>query len=72
MIVAVIAVRVMQTIVDEIVHVIPMWHKFVPAVGSVLVPSLVSLLGVPGRASIRVLFIDRDLVLVHVVAVGIV
>jgi hypothetical protein len=71
-IVAVITVRMMQTIVDQIVDVVAVWHSLVPATRSVLVPRFMALLGIRGRAAIGVLFIDGDLMLVHVVAVGIV
>ena len=68
MIVAVLVVRVVQVSVDQVVGVVAVRHRFVAAVGTVLVILRV-FRGVARRAIRGVLGIDRDLVLVLVVAV---
>jgi hypothetical protein len=67
-IVAVIAVLVMQVTVDEVVRVVAVRHRFVTARRPVLVIRRV--LGrVPGCASRGILRVDRECVVVDVVAV---
>jgi hypothetical protein len=68
-VVAVIAVRMMQVPVDEIVDVVAVRHRLVPAAGAVLVARLMPLAPVLGRAAVGVLGRDLDDVLVDVVAV---
>ena len=70
MVVAVVAVRVVQVAVDQIVHVIAVRHGFVPASGAMLVACLVGTAPVIGGAVSRVRTADRQLVLIHVVRVG--
>lgn len=53
-IVAMIAVRVMQPAVDQIVHVIAVRYRFMPAARSVHVPLLMARGGIPGRTAVRV------------------
>lgn len=65
-------VRVVQVAVDEVVDVVAMRHRLMPATGAVLVPRLVSLAAMLGRAAIRVLRSHLDGVLVDVVAVHVV
>ena len=54
-VVAVVPVRVVQVTVDEIVDVIAMRHRLVPATGAVLVAGLVPAALMLGRAAVRVL-----------------
>jgi hypothetical protein len=68
-VVAVVAVRVVQVAVDEIVDVIPMRHRLMTATGAVLMPRFVPLAAMLGRAAIRVFRSHVDDVLVDVVAV---
>lgn len=72
MIVAVIAVRMMQVPVDEVVHMITVRHRLVPAAGAVLVPGLVLHGGLAGRAAVRVLSVDGDPMLIDVTLVRVV
>lgn len=65
-------VRVVQVAVDEVVDVVAMRHRLMPATGAVLVPRLVSLAAMLGRAAIRVLRSHLNGVLVDVVAVHVV
>lgn len=69
MIVAVIAVRVVQVSVDQVVDVIAVGNRFVAAAGSVLMLVLVLGGGVPCCAAVRVFVIDRDPVLIDVTLV---
>ena len=69
MVVAVVAMRMMQVTIHEVVDVVTVRHGLVPALGAVLVRRLVSGAGVPRRAVGGVVPTDRDLVLVDVVAV---
>ena len=72
MIVAVTVVRVVQVPVDEIVDVVAVRDGFVTAPRSVRVPGLVPGASVVGSAALRVVVVDRDHVLVDVVAVDVV
>ena len=72
MVVAVIAVRVVQASFDEIVDVIAVGHRFVAAARAMLVRGLVLDRGVPGCAAVRVLVVDRNPVLIDVTLVGMV
>jgi hypothetical protein len=65
-VVAVIAVRVVQMPADEIVDVIAVRNGLVPAVGSVDVAGLVLC---AGRTAVRVLLVDGDQMLVDVALV---
>ena len=69
MVVAVIAVRVVQVPADEIVDVIAVRNGLVPAVGSVDVPGLILRGGLAGRTAVWVLLVDSDLMLVDVALV---
>jgi hypothetical protein len=62
-----VAVRVVQVAIDEIVDVVAMRHGLVTAPGPVLVSRLMSRTLVLGRASVRVRSGDLDRVLVDVV-----
>ena len=55
MVVAVVPVRVVQVAVDEIVDVIAMRHRFVPATGAVFMARLVPAALMLGRAAVGVL-----------------
>ena len=68
-VVAVIAVRVVQVPVNQVIDVIPVGHGVVAAARSVLMPGLVSR---RRCASVRVLLVDRDPVLIDVVLMGMV
>ncbi|MFT4036025.1 MAG: hypothetical protein QM679_10680 [Patulibacter sp.] len=72
MIVAMIAVRMMQVPVDEIVGVISVWHSVVAAARAVLVGDLVAAARMFRRADIRVLGVDGNDMLVDVVAMRVV
>jgi len=67
-VVAMIAMRMMQVAVDQIVQVIAMRHGVVPASRTVHVPRLVPTALVIGRAAIRVGRRDFQSVFVHVIA----
>ncbi len=71
MIVAVVAVLVMQVTIDEVVRVVTVRDRFVAAVWAVLVIRGV-LRRVVGRASGGVLPVDRERVVVDVIAVDVV
>jgi hypothetical protein len=70
MVVAVVAVRVMQPLIDEIVRVVAMRHRLVTATGTVDVP--VNVTGRRSRVLGQVRAADRHPVLVNVVLVGVV
>ena len=69
MIVAVIAVGVMQVSLDQVVDVIAVGHRLVATVGAVFVLDLVILSCGLGRAAVRVLVADGDPMLVEVIVV---
>jgi hypothetical protein len=71
-IVAVVAVRMVQVTVHQVVRVIAMRHGFMPAVGSMLVAGFVSPAVVIGRAVGRVPAVHLEPVIVHVILVGMV
>jgi len=68
MVVAVIAVRMVQMPGDEVVDVIAVRHGLVPATGPVYVCVLMAAAVMPGRALVRILRADRDPVLVDMAA----
>lgn len=72
MVVAVVTVRVMQVPVDEVVDVIAVRNRGMPAAGRVNVVTRVAGTLVVGRAVAGVRTTDRDLALVDVVAVHVV
>ncbi|HET6320840.1 MAG TPA: hypothetical protein VFF87_02205 [Hyphomicrobium sp.] len=72
MVVAMVAVRMVQVAVDEIVDVVAMRHRFVSAARTMHVPWLMAGAAVLGRAAIGVAIGHFDHVLMHVVAVGMV
>ena len=72
MVVAVVAMRVMQVAIDKVVHVVPMRHGLVPATGAVDVVGLVARAHMRGRARVRVLAGHRQRVLVDVILVRVV
>ena len=67
MVVAVVAVWVVQVAIDEIVDVVAMRYCFVTAAGAVHVSRFVATAVVVGRASVRVGGADCDDVLINVV-----
>ena len=71
MIVAVVAVRMVQVAVDEVVHVVAVWHGFVAAARAVLVVGGVGLAVVVRSACVGVLRADLDRMLVVVPLVGV-
>ncbi len=60
MVIAVVAMRMMQVAVDEIVDVIPMGHRFVTATRTMYMAGLVSAAGVIGSTDFGVRFADFD------------
>lgn len=72
MIVAVIAVHVVQVPADEIVGVVAVGNRFVPAIGAVSVPLVVPATAVRGRALGWIRGIDGEAALVDVVAMNMV
>ena len=66
MIVTVIAVRMMQVTVDQIVDVVAMRHGLMTAAGSMHVPLVVAAAVVGGRACLGILLRHLDHVLIHV------
>jgi hypothetical protein len=68
-IIAVIAVRMVQMTGDEIIDMIAVWNGFVTAAGSMNVSSIMSGAAMVGRASIRILAAHVNRMFVHVVAV---
>jgi hypothetical protein len=69
-VVAVIAVRVVQSTANEVVGVLAVRDRLVPAVGTVLMGRVVARRGL--GVVVRVLGVDRDGMLVDVVSVGMV
>jgi hypothetical protein len=70
--VAVLAVRMMQVVAHQVVDVVAMRHSLMAAAIAMGVFGLVALTVVLGRAVVRVRGVHRDDVLVDVVAVGMV
>lgn len=68
MIVAVVAMRVVQAAIDEVIDMVAMRHGFMSAAGAVDVARFVSAAILTRRAAIRVGLANRDDVLVHMVA----
>jgi hypothetical protein len=68
-IVAVIAVRIVQVAVDEIVDVVPMWHRFVTAPGSVDMARLVAAAVVARRTLVQIFPTDFERMLVYMITV---
>ena len=64
MIVAMVAVRMMQMPVDQIVDVVSVRHRLVPAPRTMNVPRLVSAALVTGRTRVRILRRNLDRVLI--------
>jgi hypothetical protein len=60
-------VRVVQMAADEVVDMIPVWHRFVTATGAMLVGRVVATASVGRRATTGVCRVDRNRVLVDVV-----
>ncbi len=76
-VVAVVAVRMVQVAVDEVIDVVAIRDGFVAAAGAVNVLLVVAAAGMLGRARGRVAGVDRegvvvDMVAVHVVQVAVV
>ena len=69
MVVAVVAVRVVQVTIDEVVDVVAMRHRFVAATGAVHVSRFVAAAVVFRRAGVWVGGADGDAVFIDVVAV---
>ena len=69
MVVAMVAVRMMQVAVDEIVDVVAVRHRLVPATWPMLMTRLVPGAAMLGRAAVGILRRDLDHVLVDMVAV---
>lgn len=67
-VIAVIAVRMVQMAGDEIIDMIAMWNSLVTAAGSMNVGGIMSATSMVGRASIRVLAAHFDCMFVHVIA----
>ena len=67
MVVTVAMVRMVQVVPNQIIHVIAVRHRLVPAVRPMDMPRLVSPTGVPGRATHRILTADFDFVLLHAI-----
>jgi hypothetical protein len=72
MIVAVIAVRMMQVACDEVVRVVAVRDRVVAAVGAVLVAFLMAAAIVAGRAASRIRGVDRQHVFLDGAAIGMV
>jgi hypothetical protein len=71
-VVAVVAVRVVQVAADEVIGVVAVGHGLVAAAGAVLVGLVVAVAGVGRRAGGRVGGADRQAVLLDAAAVGVV
>jgi hypothetical protein len=71
-VVAVAVVLMVQMAVDEVVHVIPVGDRLVPASGAVHVVGRVAAAGVARPASVGMLRVDRQDVVVQMVAVRVV
>ena len=69
MIIAVIAVRMMQMAVDEIVDVVTMWDCLMAAAGSMNVGSIMSGAAMVGGATIRVLVAHFNPMFIHMIRV---
>jgi hypothetical protein len=67
-VVAVVAVRVMQVAINEVVNVVAVWHSLVPAAGSVHMVCIVFGL-VAWSTHVRILLAHLDDMLIDVVAV---
>jgi hypothetical protein len=63
-----IAVAVMQVPADQIIDVIAVRNRGMPAIFAVLVPALMLAAAVAGRASLRIAAADADAVLFHPIA----
>jgi hypothetical protein len=70
-VVAMVAMRVVQPAIDEVVDVVAMRHGFMPAAGTVDVACFVSTAVLTRRAAVRVRLADLDDVLLDMVAVGV-
>ena len=68
MVVAVVAVRVVQVVVHQVVHVVAVRHRFVAAARPMSVPLLVPAASVVGRAIRRVRGADRQGVFLNLAA----
>jgi len=71
-IVAMVAVRVMQVAVDQVIDMVAVGHRFMAAAGAVAVGLVVAVALVFRGAAIRVFGADFQHMLVHVIAVGMV
>ena len=69
MVVAVPVVLVVQMPVDEVVDVVAVGDRLVPAVRAVHVVGRVAGAGMPGAAAVGVALVDAEDVIVHVIAV---
>jgi len=65
-IIAMVTVRMVKVAIDQVIDVIPVWHGFVPASGSVNVAGFVPAAVVIRGASVRVLLTDFESMLIHV------
>ena len=72
MVVAVVAVRVVQVAIDEVIDVVAMRHRFVAAAGAMHVAGFVAVAVVVRGADVRVGGADGDAVFIDVVAVRVV
>src|SRR5689334_23274742 len=72
MVVAVVAVRMVQVALDEVIHMIAMRNRFVAAAGAVDVALGVAAAGVGRGAGSGILATDVDLVLLDLAARGMV
>lgn len=72
MVVAVVPMRMVQVVADEVVHVVAVRHHVVPAAGAVLVIALVMRAVVIGRAVGWVAVADRNRVSLHFIALVVV
>ena len=72
MVVAVVAVRMMQMAIDEVIDVVAMRHRFVAAARAMHVAGFVAVAVMVGGADVRVGGADGDGVFIDVVAVRVV
>lgn len=72
MIIAMIAVRMVQMAVDEIIDMIAVWDRFVAAARTMDVGSIVSGAVMVGRATIRILVAHLNPMFIHVTRVRVV
>lgn len=72
MVIAVLAVGVMQVIADQVVDVVAVRYRLVAAAGTVGVTRLVAVAVMIGGAALRVLGVGLKYVLIDVIAVGMV